>query len=97
MSEASNERTKISASFLITKYLLNFNGTAQNVTKSDPFRQRSHGGGNCSDDGGAHEGEPALHPTQSAQNKINILQLTIQLLGRNTRYTELCVQPNKFD
>ena len=65
MSEASNERTKISASFLITLYLLNFNGTAQNVTKSNPFRQRSHGGGNCSDDGGAHEGEPALHPTPS--------------------------------
>ena len=64
MSEASNERTKISASFLITYYLLNFNGTAQNVTKSNPFRQRSHGGGNCSDDGGAHEGEPALHPTR---------------------------------
>ena len=33
------------------------------LQKSNPFRQRSHGGGNCSDDGGAHEGEPALHPT----------------------------------
>ena len=25
--------------------------------------QRSHGGGNCSGDGGAHEGGPDLHPT----------------------------------
>ena len=24
---------------------------------------RSHGGGNCSGDGGAHEGGPDLHPT----------------------------------
>ena len=24
---------------------------------------RSHGGGNCSGDGGAHEGVPDLHPT----------------------------------
>ena len=26
---------------------------------------RSHGGGNCSGDGGAHEGGPDLHPTAS--------------------------------
>ena len=25
---------------------------------------RSHGGGNCSGDGGAHEGGPDLHPTE---------------------------------
>ena len=26
---------------------------------------RSHGGGNCSGDGGAHEGGPDFHPTDS--------------------------------
>ena len=31
--------------------MLNFNETAPNVTKSNPFRQRSHDGGNCSNDG----------------------------------------------
>ena len=67
----SNERTKISASFLITLYLLNFNGTAQNVTKSNPFRQRSHGGGNCSDDGGAHEGEPVDRGAAEVDNHIS--------------------------
>ena len=51
--------------------MLNFNGTAQNVTKSNPFRQRSHGGGNCSVDGGAHEGEPALHPTPHNRSLYN--------------------------
>ena len=32
-------------------------------TKPHRMLLRSHGGGNCSGDGGAHEGEPALHPT----------------------------------
>ena len=35
----------------------------QKVTHLDSVR--SNGGGNCSDDGGAYEGEPDLHPTQS--------------------------------
>ena len=55
--------------------MLNFNGTAQNVTKSNPFRQRSHGGENCSDDGGAHEGEPALHPTPLLAHQRNNIQI----------------------
>ena len=31
---------------------------------------RSHGGGNCSGDGGAHEGGPDLHPTANAQDRL---------------------------
>ena len=69
--------------------MLNFNGTAQNVTKSNPFRQRSHGGGNCSDDGGAHEGEPALHPTRNNTNdpqkkhRLGTVSKNILLVGLN--------------
>ena len=41
---------------------------------------RSHGGGNCSGDGGAHEGGPDLHPTGS--NEVD-LDLVNPLLHRD--------------
>ena len=55
---------------------------------------RSHGGGNCSGDGGAHEGGPDLHPTAQnspntlvyeyeGQSKITEELVNIFLLGRN--------------
>ena len=34
---------------------------------------RSHGGGNCSGDGGAHEGGPDLHPTANNTNCMGVI------------------------
>ena len=36
---------------------------------------RSHGGGNCSGDGGAHEGGPDLHPTE-----LNLAKMDLNIL-----------------
>ena len=35
---------------------------------------RSHGGGNCSGDGGVHEGGPDLHPTEFNSISLNALE-----------------------
>ena len=36
---------------------------------------RSHGGGNCSGDGGAHEGGPDLHPTGSVSKAPGCMRM----------------------
>ena len=53
---------------------------------------RSHGGGNCSGDGGAHEGGPDLHPTEPAELKNFTTQFTDQPVDElySTYILQLC-------
>ena len=42
---------------------------------------RSHGGGNCSGDGGAHEGGPDLHPTACRGSYMYMSLTTYKIKG----------------